>query len=206
MLYTILYSNIMYNIQFNYCTISLLQLNSIVQYCTIFKARTILYYILSNIISCIVQCFMVLSRVQYYTLAVTLHESRSSGFGCKPHKPAQFSSRDEHNVSSCLWCFDLSLPLRAMIFGYILIDLDMFSSIPLIWIHSAVSETSNENQKVTETSNLNDARMGRFTPRDHSFVAPPIKRRGPPSARSAVWLRFKQQQQIKGIGTPLPVR
>jgi len=145
-----------------------------------------------------------------------------------------------------------------MIFGYILIDLDMFSSIPLIWKHSAVSETSNESQKVTETSNecrrshgalhparslvcssadqakgaspckvgglveiptaatqnsiqkpatSVDARMGRFTPRDHSFVAPPIKRRGPPPARSAVWLRFKQQQrQIKGIGTPLPVR
>ena len=47
----------------------------------------------------------------------------------------------------------MSLPQDAMIFGYILIDLDMFSSIPLIWKHSAVSETSNESQKVTETSN-----------------------------------------------------
>jgi hypothetical protein len=96
-LYKVLYCNIMYNIKYFYCTVLSIESHSIVHYCTIFKARTILYKTKSYIDACLVQYFVVLSNVipRSVTEAVTLHESRSSGFGCKPHKPAQFSLRDK---------------------------------------------------------------------------------------------------------------
>jgi len=85
----------MYNIEYYDCTVLYIQLHSIVHYCTILKARTILYNTKSYIVTCIVQYFMVLSN-HIIPRPVTLHESCSSGFECKHHKPAQFSLRDEH--------------------------------------------------------------------------------------------------------------